>query len=499
MFGQYRLGELLGRGGMGEVRRAFDTVRGRDVALKRLSVVLAADPEFEARFRREAALAARLHDPHIIPIHDFGEIDGRLFIDMRLVEGVDLATRLATGGPFAPDRAVALVAQIASALDTAHAAGLAHRDVKPSNVLLVGAGEPPGAGPDGELHPDDFVYLADFGIARAASDGSTSLTLTGSPVGSLDYMAPERFTGSHGDHRADVYSLGCVLFETLTGRRPFVEEGVPAMLHAHLNLPPPRPSVVVPGLPAAMDDVTVRAMAKDPDARYASAGALAHAARVALAGTPVGPAPPTLPSVPVGPEVRSAGPGSVPLPTKSRGRGSVLVTLVAALLLAAAGGGALAVGLGRRTEASSLPPTVPPTVPATVAEAVPKVVTASTAVVTVTRTTTRATSRPVARAPRIVGTSTYTEGVLVFLRISYLDPDGDAAGFGFRGANGSRWAEASFPFTSPSFGRVSPGRVDYPFNHACGQAGQYESDVQAWIYDRTGRRSGPVVVHLACS
>ena len=271
MFGPYRLQELIGRGGMGEVYRAYDTSRGRVVALKRLPVALAADPTFQARFRSEASLAARLHEPHVIPIHDFGEIDGQLYIDMRLVEGPDLAAMLADHGPLPPRRAVEIVTQVATALDAAHAAGLVHRDIKPGNILVVGSGTAP-----------DFVYVADFGIARAV-DGSNSgsLTSTGATVGSLDYIAPERFSGGHGDRRADIYALGCVLFEALTARRPFPVEGLPAIVNAHLNTPPPAPSALRPEVAASLDAVVARAMAKDPDDRYQTAGALAAAARLA--------------------------------------------------------------------------------------------------------------------------------------------------------------------------------------------------------------------------
>ncbi len=167
-FGPYRLEELIGRGGMGEVCRAYDTVRNRTVALKRLPYQLAADAEFQARFRKESELAAGLNEPHIIPVHDYGEIDGRLFIDMRLVRGRDLAEILAVGGPLEPARAVSIVSQLANALDAAHDEDLIHRDVKPSNVLVTGASG------------QDFVYLVDFGVARALSPG-TSLTATVPP------------------------------------------------------------------------------------------------------------------------------------------------------------------------------------------------------------------------------------------------------------------------------------------------------------------------------
>ena len=286
-FGPYRLEELIGVGGMGEVFRAFDTVRQRTVALKRLPSRLGADAAFQARFRRESELAARLSEPHIIPIHDYGEIDGQLYIDMPLVSGVDLSELLERDGALPPARAVDIVSQVAQALDAAHARGLVHRDVKPSNVLIA-------QGPRGD---QDFVYLVDFGVARTMGVVDTALTATGSAVGTLDYMAPERFTGRADDARVDVYALGCVLYEALTGRKPFTGEGLPGMLHAHLNVDPPAPSRLRSAIPPGLDEVVARGMAKDPDDRYPSAARLAAAARAALsAATDPGPsaAPPTV-------------------------------------------------------------------------------------------------------------------------------------------------------------------------------------------------------------
>jgi hypothetical protein len=268
---------------MGEVFRAYDTGRERVVALKRLPAALAADTTFQARFRAEAALAARLAEPHVIPIHDFGDVDGQLYIDMRLVEGPDLATLLGRDGPLDPARAVDVVVQVAAALDAAHAAGLVHRDIKPGNILVTDQ-TPDGAG-EVATRAADFVYVADFGIARATDSGNSgSLTATGTTVGSLDYIAPERFGTDRGDRRVDVYSLGCVLFEALTGQRPFPVEGLPAIINAHLNTAPPAPSALRPDVPIGLDAVVRRAMAKDPGERYATAGALAAAARAALAG-----------------------------------------------------------------------------------------------------------------------------------------------------------------------------------------------------------------------
>ncbi|MGW5384550.1 protein kinase domain-containing protein [Nocardia sp. NPDC003963] len=264
-FGPYELRSLLGKGGMGEVYEAYDTVKDRVVALKLLSDTLGDDPEYQVRFRRESQAAARLAEPHIIPIHDWGVIDGRLFIDMRLVQGADLRAVLQAGGPLSPQRAVAVIEQIAAALDAAHEDGLVHRDVKPANILIT---------------PADFAYLADFGIARHESD--TGVTQAGVAIGSYTYMAPERFDSGPVTARADIYSLACVLHECLTGATPFPATSVGVLIRSHLTEPPPRASVQRTGLPAALDDVIAWGMAKDPHERFATAGELAEAARAAL-------------------------------------------------------------------------------------------------------------------------------------------------------------------------------------------------------------------------
>ena len=275
MFGPYRIETSLGRGGMGEVYRAFDTGHNRTVALKCLLPHLSADPEFTARFRRESELTARLREPHVIPIHRYGEIGGRLFIDMRLVDGADLARVLSRHGPLPPARAVGIIGQVAAALSAAHADGLVHRDVKPSNILLA---------------DDDFGYLADFGIARVV--GGPTITSTGAAIGSVSYMAPERLRGERTDHRGDVYALACVLYECLTGQPPFPGADTIAAMNAHLHTPPPRPSRLAPGVPAGLDDVVASGRAKEPDQRCPSAAELAAAARAAIAAGPApGPVP----------------------------------------------------------------------------------------------------------------------------------------------------------------------------------------------------------------
>ncbi|MDN5859561.1 MAG: serine/threonine protein kinase, partial [Pseudonocardia sp.] len=274
-FGPYELRRLLGRGGMGEVHLAYDRSHQREVAVKLLLESLSSDHEYRARFEREARIAAGLREQHIIPIHRFGEIDNRLYIDMRLVEGEDLGKLLARKRMLPPARAVRIIAQVAAALDAAHRAGLVHRDVKPANVLLAETGS----------STRDSVYLADFGIARDSAGGTSGgFTLTGVAIGTPDYMAPERFTAGTCDHRADVYALGCMLYELLTGQKPFSADGALALAYRHVNDPPPLPSSLRPEVSAALDAVVATSMSKDPAARYGSAGELASAAEAATAG-----------------------------------------------------------------------------------------------------------------------------------------------------------------------------------------------------------------------
>lgn len=261
-FGRYILTAVLGRGEMSVVYRAYDTAKARAVALKVLVPEVSADRAFQERFRSEYRRAARLSEPHIIPIHDYGVINGRLFIDMRLVKGTDLGAMLERDGPLPANGAAWIIAQVASALDAAHADGLVHRDVKPSNVLITGP-----------IQSMPFAYLKNFGIARPIRSGPSSSTST---TGTTAYMAPERIEGSPGGHRADVYSLACVLYESLTGRRPFTGE-MAAVMWAQLNEPAPAPTAVRPDLPTAVDQVIARGMAKDPASRYGSAGELAAA------------------------------------------------------------------------------------------------------------------------------------------------------------------------------------------------------------------------------
>ena len=200
---------------------------------------MAADKSYQERFRRESRVAARLQEPHVIPVHDFGDIDGTLYIDMRLVEGASLKDELRVNGPLEPKRAASIITQVAAALDAAHADKLIHRDIKPENVLLT---------------PDDFAYLVDFGIAHAGGDAS--VTSTGLIIGSCAYMAAERFAGGQVGPAADIYSLTCLLYECLTGRAPFETGGdLRQLMTAHMFSPPPRPSMMRPGITRAFDEV----------------------------------------------------------------------------------------------------------------------------------------------------------------------------------------------------------------------------------------------------
>jgi serine/threonine-protein kinase len=323
-FGRYRLIALLGEGGMGQVYRAHDTMMDREVAIKVLPAEIAAEPGYEQRFRREAYTAARVSEPHIVPIFEAGEIDGRLYLVMPVIDGTDVHGLLRRDGPMTPQRAVHLIDQLASALSAAHAAGLVHRDIKPSNALVTG---------------NDFVYLIDFGIAHTV--GATKLTSTGMLIGTMSYMAPERFTASRADARSDVYALACVLHECLTGAAPFPGDSMEQQIAGHLTMDPPRPSVQRRGIPAGFDDVIAHGMAKDPEQRYQSASDLAAAARAALAGRPASGAPANRaaaqPHVPARPRAAPA-PADAPARSGVRPAHLAVAAVVGVIVLLAAVG-----------------------------------------------------------------------------------------------------------------------------------------------------------------
>jgi hypothetical protein len=305
----YEMVSELGRGGMAVVYRARDVRLGRWVALKVLGEDLARDEAFRRRFIRESRAAAAVDHPNIIPIFDAGEANGVLFIAMRYVGGQDVHSLLNRTGPLPPARATGIVAQVASALDAAHACGLVHRDVKPANMLLDGLAE------DGS---EDHVYLSDFGISKT-SQSTTNLTLTGQVLGTLNYLAPEQIEGRGVDGRADAYSLACAAFEMLAGVPPFRRDQSLAVMWAQLSAPPPPLTSMRRDLPPAVDQVMARGLAKPPEDRYPNCRAFAAALQEACGVSSGELAAPALaaqglvPPPPRGPDPAASGPaGSRP-------------------------------------------------------------------------------------------------------------------------------------------------------------------------------------------
>ncbi len=271
VIGGYRIDELISRGGMGAVYRVTNVALNRIYALKVIAPELTGDDQFRDRFKREMRIAASLHHPHVVGIHYAGEQDGLLFLVMDFVYGTDLRELLLKSGALEPERAVDRLAQVASALDAAHRKGLVHRDVKPGNILITVR--------DGEEH----AYLTDFGLAKR-SDTVDALTQKGVVVGTVDYMAPEQVTGGVTDARTDIYALGCVFFQLLTGNVPYERENSVATLFAHVHEPPPPLEAGVTDTYPAFNAVVERAMAKAPAERYPSAGDFARDAAAALRG-----------------------------------------------------------------------------------------------------------------------------------------------------------------------------------------------------------------------
>ena len=271
----YAIESVLGRGAMGVLYVARQRSPERRVALKLIAPAFADDEVFRERFLREATAAAAIEHPNILPVYAAGESNGILFMATRLVDGADLREILRESPQLHLDRVVRIVRQIGRALDAAHARGLVHRDVKPGNVLITHQPHAEDA---------DICYLADFGVSTWTASSAASITLTGQMVGTANYVAPEQIEGGSVDGRADLYSLGCVLYECLTGRPPFSGRQAAATLYAHLHEEPAPPSSIRPDLPAGVDDVTGRALRKAPGERYASCRELTHDLGEALAG-----------------------------------------------------------------------------------------------------------------------------------------------------------------------------------------------------------------------
>lgn len=291
----YRIEHEIGRGGMAVVYRAQDLRLDRTVALKLLAPELARNETFRRRFTHESRVAAAIDHPHIVPIYEAGEADGVLYIAMRYVAGRDLRALLDREGPLPPATALRIATQVASALDAAHDHGLVHRDVKPGNILVA-------EGTDSD-HPE-HVYLTDFGLTKKSLSLS-GFTTVGQFVGTLDYVAPEQISGKPVDGRCDVYGLGCVVYETLSGRPPFQRDDDMALLWAHQYDQPPPLTRLCPDLEDAVDTVFAKALAKSPDDRYGSCLAFVAALRAATAGNgraSLAPTPAGHPEVPAPPD-----------------------------------------------------------------------------------------------------------------------------------------------------------------------------------------------------
>ena len=281
--GRYEIGDLLGRGGMAEVHLGHDTRLGRAVAVKMLRPDMARDPSFQARFRREAHSAAALNHPSVVAVYDTGEdeVGGNPvpYIVMEYVEGSTLRELLATGNRLVPERALEITDGVLNALAYSHQQGIVHRDIKPANVMLTRSGE---------------VKVMDFGIARALADTGATMTQTSAVIGTAQYLSPEQARGEQVDARSDLYSTGCLLYELLTGRPPFVGDSPVSVAYQHVREEPVPPSQVDPDVPQAVDSVVLKALAKDRELRYQSAGAMRADIAAALAGRPVSAPPPVM-------------------------------------------------------------------------------------------------------------------------------------------------------------------------------------------------------------
>src|SRR5690348_16081894 len=326
--GRYELGELLGRGGMAEVRKGTDIRLGRTVAVKRLRTDLASDATFQARFRREAQSAASLNHPAIVSVYDTGEelsSDGsnvsQPYIVMEYVAGRTLREILREGRKILPERALEITSGVLAALDYSHRAGIIHRDIKPGNVMLTPAGD---------------AKVMDFGIARAVSDAQSTMTQTAAVVGTAQYLSPEQARGETVDSRSDVYSAGCLLYELLTGRPPFVGDSPVAVAYQHVREPASPPSDHDTDLSPEIDAIVMKALAKRVEDRYQSAAAMRSDIERFLAGRPVHavPPPPPPPAEPTSVIPRSA---PVPPPDEEEddegSRTGVLILLGLLLLI----------------------------------------------------------------------------------------------------------------------------------------------------------------------
>jgi pSer/pThr/pTyr-binding forkhead associated (FHA) protein/predicted Ser/Thr protein kinase len=281
--GEYRVTALIGQGGMGTLYRAEHVLGGGEVALKVLSETLSGSADFRRRFTREARYAQELDHPNVVPVLEIDEDGGYMFLVMPEIRGTDLKMMLALEGPIEPGRLLGILEPVAGALDALHEHGIIHRDVKPGNVLVA-------SGEGGE--PTGKAYLTDFGLSKDPTRDSRALTAVGEFVGTYQYVAPEQVLGREFDQRVDIYSLGCVLYECLTGGPPFSYDDDVKLLDAHVEDPPPKVTSARPDLPEAIDQIVAKAMAKEPGDRYASAMEMVDAARSAFGDGEGGGGPP---------------------------------------------------------------------------------------------------------------------------------------------------------------------------------------------------------------
>jgi eukaryotic-like serine/threonine-protein kinase len=498
----------LGSGGFGDVMLARHDASKVLVAIKYLRHDLLADQGFAGMFRSEAEVLASMDDPNIVRLYEYVESPSGAAIVMELINGVSLREILTHQGGTTAEAALVVLQGSLMGLAAAHHRDVVHRDYKPENVLVNG---------------DGVSKLTDFGLAARTGDHPI-------PAGTLRYVAPEQIAGAPASPAGDVYAATATFYECLIGAPPFSGESA-ELLRQHRSEPVPLDSV-----PAALRPLVATGMAKDPQRRPADASTfvtelttvasgaygpdwqdrgrshLGEAALLLAALWPAG-APPAV----QGTTVHRISLLRHLSPVKA----AIAVGIAAA---AVAGGTALAAAVSHTPSPPSHPtavhsislqpstttPTVTAVTPTTTTPAAvtttpatttttPTVTTTTPAVITTTPTDTTPAAPPPPPPPQITSVQTYTQGVFVYFKIYYADPDNDAEGFGFVGANGSGWAEEEHPFSSPSYGTAGPGWIEYPFNEECGTAQAYDSYVKAWIYDTEGTDSQPVVIHLVCT
>jgi hypothetical protein len=462
LIGPYQLVGRLGAGGMGRVFLGVSAA-GRPVAVKIIHAGLAADPEFRGRFSVEVAAARKVSGLFTALVVD-ADVDAQVpWLATAYVSGPSLSEAVRERGPLAVAPLLALAAGLAKSLTAIHAAGVVHGDLKPSNVLLA----------------LDGPRVIDFGISQAAE--AAPLARAGLVVGTPSFMSPEQAAGQAVGPRSDVFSLGTVLAFAATGRKPFGTGPAVAVLERVVGGAPD-----LDGVPAEVRPLIERCLVKDPAGRPAAAGLLAEVTAIqAMLDQQAGPASAAVPdpgTAPPAPEAAPSAPEAAPPAPRRRWRPLVAVSAVAGILAAgAAAGYGLNIVTAHRPDQSSVSPAGGQAQPGD-------------------RPVRPAPARAVAGPrPKIIGTYTYQQGQMVFFEITYSDPGHNAAGFGFVGVEESDLPRHVIPFSSPGPGIVEPNTIAYPLNQGCGSSVEFTSSVRAWIYDKAGARSKPVIIHLACT